>query len=140
MAELATIATVAHYVESIFSIYDLNKDGRLSGFETMSAFPRFRGFLAQSIFEKYDEEYSVRRLKSIFAFLVRTKKFPEKIGEKSDILWESRHYSNDPDEIDEYLPEISIDRDGILAVLVMLNSSTTPGEKNVPVINSCQAH
>ncbi len=96
-AEIATISTVLHYVEVLFTVYDANRDGILNGQEVMASFPRFHIFLSQKIKEMKNDSYSVAKLKGIFVFLVKHGRIPESDSwsDKLDILWKDLWYFND---------------------------------------------
>lgn len=143
LSEIATFATVMHYVESIFTIYDRDQNGILNEREIMSAFPRFRGFLSQTIFERFGDRHSVRMLKAIFAFIVRERRLPTRFREKASIKIDSWSYSNDPDVVDAGIENMSVDRLGILEILVMLNEESNGprnGEPPRPEVRTCLVH
>ncbi len=151
-SEIATIATVLHYVETIFAVYDHDQNGVLDQYEIMEAFSRFDGYIARQVeaFEHANRPYSVARLKAIFAFIIKYQRIPTSWGDKSTVLWyQGRYFNNDPDQFDHItqhepkpcarkflgvcvpsaaiLPQMSIDREGILNVLRVL---TQAGEQN----------
>jgi hypothetical protein len=133
---------VSHYIEVIFSLYDYNEDGFLSGRELMSAFPRFNGFLANAVREKTHSTKSVATLKAIFAYIIENRNFPEHWWEKIGIGISGWGYSNDPNVLDDKFPDADLDRGGILQVLVMLNNSSGAPDDlpNGAEVKECPAH
>jgi hypothetical protein len=135
LGEIATITTLLHYVEVVFSVYDKDHNNVLSGDEVMHAFKRFSGFIARKALEKSKSTYSVSMLKAIFAYLVEHGELPT--GWSAPVLYaEKWHYFNN--DINQYegntteeAPDISVDRAKLIDVLKILaassSSSPSPG-------------
>lgn len=73
-AEIRTAATILQYVESLFIIYDLNRDQILSEEEVERAFPRFKQFILEMA-----ESDSLTE--DIFMFLIYNGRAPEGVTE-----------------------------------------------------------
>lgn len=132
-AEIATISTILHYVEGLFTMYDYDKNGKLSATEVLAAFPRFNVFLAKKVKEKTGSDYGVARLKGVFVFLVKNGRIPDTLGDKIGVVWKDLWYfDDDPNQYNvknpPKAPELSVDRYGLLRVLVMLNKSKASGK------------
>lgn len=131
-SELATISTVLHYVESLFTIYDVNKNGILNSLEVMQAFSRFSGYLSRQVYAAHGSVYSVSMLKAIYVLMIKEQRLPDGIGDMTKIMWyKMRYFNNDPDQFNDpdsfisnkSLPEISADRFAILKVLRVLTET-----------------
>ena len=142
-SEIATIATVLHYVETLFTVYDHNQNGVLDQYEIMEAFSRFNGYIARQVQAVTGNLYSVARLKAIFAFIIQNQRIPNAWDFPTILWYQNRFFNNDPNQFvnitqheQSYckhrflqgwvcLPKMSIDRAGILNVLRVLTQAGT---------------
>ena len=69
---IRTMATMIQYVEVLMTVYDVDKDNRLSTEEILSAAKRFRGFIRDISPIKNDTF-----LDEVFLYLIHTGKKPE---------------------------------------------------------------
>ena len=134
-AEIATMATILHYIEVLFVVYDRDLSGVLDGYEVMAAFPRFHHFLSDKVVELKKKNYDVKTLKSIFTFLVREGRLPVGASDKWSIWWNQSDFDQNPQQyvfanMDKLkpgdrpeTPELALDRSGLLKVLHMLNQT-----------------
>ncbi|MCB0343036.1 MAG: hypothetical protein H6626_02660 [Pseudobdellovibrionaceae bacterium] len=128
--QIATMATVLHYVEALYVRYDKNSNGLLDSDELWEAYPRFKGLIARTAVEqkkkKLDEQKKIgeiseafyRRelanavlsdadLEKAFAYILAKRKVPRSCMELADtgvLYWWRRD-------------EIALDRTGILEVI-----------------------
>jgi len=141
-AELATIATILHYIESLFVMYDRDRTGVLNGYEVLAAFPRFHHFLGEQVTALTGQVYDVAYLKSIFTFLVREGRFPSESWPQSwsdkAAITSNRHryFDQEPEQFTfanldpmrpadrPSAPNLALNRMGLLNVLAMLNGVT----------------
>ncbi len=106
-SEIATIATVLHYVETIFTVYDRDQNGVLDQYEIMNAFNRFHGYLARQVQvelqkkpiiilgHKFDPlNLSTDTLESIFAFLIQYQRSPTAVIDLPPVYWNNFWYFN----------------------------------------------
>ena len=154
-SEIATIATVFHYVETIFTVYDQNRDGALDQYEIMNAFNRFHGYLARQVQASMKTmptlwglkvlNLNTDTLESIFAFLIEKQRAPKAAIDLPPLYWDRFWYFNPTvqsarsgirDVLQKvifwrqfndrpYLPRMSIDRAGVLNILRVLAQSST---------------
>ena len=86
MAKLGDITLAPHvvqYVEMLFARYDKNKDGYISTYEALKAFPLFKGLLMQFAADQIKSgSISEDDLPSIFCFMLHYGKPPETLKEK----------------------------------------------------------
>ena len=151
--ELATLATLAHYIEVVFHRYDVldtkggvssdNSDGIMDGREVMRAYSSFRGFLIPEIRRITGSDKTEGQTKGIFSFLLSRGTIPEEgwlwKGDNEVIAyWDLQHFNDDPHQFDGrcerkwYLPafaecstpEMEVTRSDIMRVLGLLSSST----------------
>lgn len=129
LGEIATMVTVLHYVESIFTVYDLNHDGNLMNLEVLRAFKRFSGYLARQIRNTDHKDVSVSMLKSIFVFLVSHQDLPS-TADAAGLYWNKvRYFNNEIDQFEDSpngaksqasTPTVQLDRIDLLNVLKVL--------------------
>lgn len=127
--ELIRFSTLIHYIETIYTTYDLNSNGELDENELLSSFPRFQYILEKEIVKRGHGEQSVGMQKSIFAYLVSKGKIPNtaSFGNIVELKW--WHWRYFDDDIHQYTkdlkadaPEIRIHRQEIAKVFHFLNS------------------
>ena len=136
LGEIATMVTVLHYLEAIFTIYDGNHDNVLTDVEVMHSFKRFSGYLARQARATEHKDVSISLLKSIFAYLVEHQNLPTSTDALT-LYWNKyRYFDNDlnqyePGESGQVstakTPTLRVDRVGllnVLKVLAMVNAQT----------------
>lgn len=129
-AELATMSTVLHYTEVIFTTYDQNNDGLLDGREAFMAFPRFYDYLNEAVERVTGESFSVGRLKAIFAFMIGGQAMPQSWFEKAAILayQGAFRFTDRIDEVPNSIPDIKMDRHDFVALLASLAEAGRPAQ------------
>jgi hypothetical protein len=129
-SEILAMATVLHYIESLFSIYDRDKNNVLDGLEAMNAYHRFGNYLDKVAREKYNQTYEVSRLKAVYLFVVSQKKFPDVTDWAGIRLDEWRYFDDDPNQFVNKksgygdLPQLSVSRLGLIQILRLLTEVT----------------
>ena len=102
--ELATVTTLLHYIDVIFKRYDVDENGILDGWEVMSSYTHFRGFIRPFIAEKLEvdlEDLKESRSKSVFAYLLKNGKEPTAWNILTLKNWEYWHFNEVPGQFDE---------------------------------------
>jgi hypothetical protein len=85
MLDTDVVAVLPHYIESIFLVFDADRDGFLNTQEALSAYPRFEPTLRRVT---NDPTLSPKDLQALFAFMLDRGKPPESSGEKASfLLW-----------------------------------------------------
>jgi hypothetical protein len=137
LGEIANVATVLHYVEVIFTVYDKDRTGSLTGQEAMRAFKRFSGYIGRQAEQLEGKKISVSLLKAVYSYLVQHQELPSGWGDVP-VLYEKVRYFNE--DINQYedgssdsAPEMNIDRVKLLEVLEVLATSNSkpPTSANV---------
>ncbi len=135
LGEIATMATVLHYLEAIFTIYDRDRDGVLDNDEIMHAFRRFSGYLARQVHDVEHKDFSVAMLKSVYAYLVQNKRLPTAANAVTLYFNRVRYFNDDVDQFqvdDSEMPDspkMSLDRLGMLQVLQVLAEENFKAQK-----------
>lgn len=82
--DVAKIASVFQYGESIFWRFDANGDGKLNLPESMKAWPIFHDYLAEAAKGDVSSEGD---LEALYTYLLRYKRVPSTIFQKAEFLW-----------------------------------------------------
>lgn len=145
--EIATIGTVLHYLEVIFTVYDHDRNGSLETAEIMKAYKRFHGYLSRQVEGVEHKKESVAMLKAIYVFLVQNGKLPGLLNAVELYYMKSVYFDNNINQYDvDYdkmpsAPKIEIDRVGLLSVLRVLADVSLQGKLEAdPQKKLCQLH
>lgn len=131
-SEIATMSTVLHYAEVIFTVYDNDKNGLLDPHELMRAFKRFYGYFDRVIFQTKNKRYDISTIKAVFVYILKYKEIPDGLVDGSTLAWYSWNYNfnNNVDQVYEKVPDVSLDRSGLVRVLSLLAAvSRAPHEQ-----------
>jgi hypothetical protein len=110
------LATILHYVELVFSRFDVDFSSRMETGECLKAFDLFESILSETAKGKVSDRESLRAL---FTYMLSRGKIPETALEKAGFLWwKSRGPRN---------WDLKVDRSAILSIFAKLAETSGKG-------------
>lgn len=128
LSEIATLGALMHYLEVVYTRFDLNSDGIVQAKEAMKGYSIFRGFLKNEMKRELKRDLPENQVKGVYTFLLSEGRIPDNLMDRLKMgYWDLRYFNDDPNQFetnDFSTPNFTFDRMNFLKVLSVLNETT----------------